>query len=158
MKHYSRGELKPKVDEYMKQKREPVCYHIISADLDIPDANAYMALKRAEKQGVAVRCSMKGTCQWSKQAHTMFNYSGVVEREQKRSAEVGIALREEYEQKIKHLRNGHLVEVQSLLKRIDELGKAQSKKIVDDYFLQVCIDAMRCAVWALENHKKQLGL
>jgi hypothetical protein len=72
MKNYSRGELKDKVSEYMKQKREPVCYHIISADFDIPDANAYMALRRAEKQGVAVRCSMKGTCQWSKQAHTMF--------------------------------------------------------------------------------------
>lgn len=158
MKQYSRGELKDKVAEYMKQKREPVCTHILSADFGILEANAYMALRRAEKNGIAVRCSMKGTCQWSKQAHTMFNYSGVIEREQKRSAEVGIALREEYEEKIKKLRNGHLVEVQSLLKRIDELGKVQSKKIVDDYFLQVGIDAMRCAVWALENHKKQLGL
>lgn len=158
MKKYSRGELKDKIAEYMTQKREPVCYHIVSADFGIPEANAYMALRRAESQGLAVRCHMKGTCQWSKQAHMMFNYSGVVEREQKRSAEVGTALREEYEQKIKHLRNGHLVEVQSLLKKIDELAKAPQKKAVDDYFLQVCIDAMRCAVWALENHKKQLGL
>ena len=158
MKHYSRGELKDKITEYMKQKREPVCPHIVSADFNIPEANAYMALRRAESQGVAVRCSMKGTCQWSKQAHTMFNYSGVVEREQKRSAEVGIALREEYEQKIKHIRNGHLVEVQSLMKRIEGLVKAPQKKAVDDYFLQVGIDAMKCAIWALENHKKQLEL